>query len=510
MPPIIPVAEFAPDQPDLTSSGSEAVFNVVPVTAQSYGPLPKHQAFSSALTSRCQGGLAVGDSSGTVRVYAGDAEKLYRLSAPGTTPADVSKVGGYTTSEVLPWSFTVYGQRIIATNFNDPPQGYLEGTSALFSDLITSGVTSLKAKYAAIIRNWLFLGNTTDSTYGAQPQRVWWSAINDPTNFPTPGTQAAANNLSDFQDQPGPHGQVMGIAGNLGTADGAAFYERAVWRIVYTGLPDIFTFIPAEGVRGLLASGGLNQFGSSVAYPTEDGFYDFDGSNSIPIGKGKIDRFFYNDLQPAYIDRISSCADPSRGLLIWAYPGVGASNGNPNRLLIYSKAFNKWTATEASAVEIEYILRGATFGQTLEGLDAFGTVDSLAYTMDSAVWAGNRSVLAAFDTNHQFGYFDGLNMAAKIDTADFEPSAGRQTALNRVRPLIDSTSATVSCASRDNIAAALNYTPAQVQEPNGSCSLRGRGRYHRLRTQTAEGEVWNQCNGVDVEEFTPVGRVGGR
>lgn len=508
--PIIPVPEFAPDQPDLPSVASDTVFNVIPTTPTSYGPLPSHQPFSSALTARCQGGITASDNSGTVRVYTGDATKLYRLPSPGTTPADVSKVGGYTTSSVLPWSFTIHGQRVIATNFNDPPQGYLEGTSALFGDLITSGTTSLKAKYAAIIRNWLFLANTTDATYGNQPQRTWWSAINDPTNFPTPGTQAAANALSDFQDQSGPHGQIMGIAGNLGTADGATFFERAVWRIIYTGLPDIFSFVPAEGVRGLLASGGLNQLGANVAYPTEDGFYKFDGSNSIPIGKGKIDKFFYNDLQQSYIDRLCCCADPVRGLLIWAYPGVGASNGNPNRLLIYSDAFNKWTATEASEVEIEFLLRGATFGQTLEGLDAFGTVDSLAYSMDSPVWSGNRSILAAFDTAHKYGYFDGASLPAKIDTQDIEAITNQQSRINRARPLIDLSTATLATASRDQVSSAVSFSVPQLQETNGSCALRARGRYHRLRLQTASGASWNQFSGIDFEDVKPVGGVGGR
>ena len=374
---IVPVPEFAPDQPDLPSISSDTVFNVIPVTDSSYGPLPSHKAFSSALTARCQGGITVSDNSGNVHIYAGDATKLYRITSPGTTPADVSKALGYSTSSVGGWSFTSYGSRVIATNYNNVPQSYVEGSSTLFADLITSGVTDIKAKYAAIIKNWLFLANTTDGTYGAQPQRVWWSAINDPTNFPTPGTTTAANNLSDYQDIIGPHGQVKGIAGNLGAADGAAFMERAVWRIVYTGMPDIFTFVPAEGARGLLVSGGLNQFGSNVAYPTEDGFYMFDGANSTPIGKGKIDKFFYNDLQTGYIDRVSCCSDPSRGLLVWAYPGQGASNGAPNRLLIYSAAFNKWTATELNAVSVEYLLRGATFGTTLEALASFGTLDRL-------------------------------------------------------------------------------------------------------------------------------------
>lgn len=503
---IIPIPEFAPDQPDLPSKSSDTVFNVIPVTEVSYGPLPSHQPFSTALTARCQGGLTASDNSGNVRVYAGDASKLYRIASPGTTAADVSKVGGYTTSSVGSWSMTVLGQRVIATNFNDAPQGYLEGTSALFANLITTGETSIRAKYATVIKNWLFLANTSDATSGNQPQRVWWSAINDPTNFPTPGTATAANNLSDYQDTPGPHGEIKGIAGNLGTADGAVFFERAVSRIIYSGLPDIFSFIPAEGARGLLVSGGLNQFGSEVAYPTEDGFYLFDGSNSSPIGKGKIDKFFYNDLQTAYIDRVSSCSDPSRGLLIWAYPGVGASNGNPNRLLIYSRAFNKWTVTEASTVTIEYILRGATFGKTLEQLDAFGTVDSLPYSMDSSVWSGNRSILAAFDASHKYGYFDGMNLAAKIDTTDLEVTPGFQSRLNRARPLIDLSTATLAVASRDKISSAVAFGSAQSQESNGSCALRAQGRYHRLRLEAPSGASWNQFSGIDIEEAAKLGR----
>lgn len=503
---IIPIPEFAPDQPDVPSLSSDTVYNVIPVTDISYGPMPSHQPFTSALTARCQGGLTASDNSGNVRVYAGDASKLYRIASPGTSAADVSKVGGYITPSTSGWSFTVLGQRVIATNFNDAPQGYLEGTSALFSDLITSGVTSIKAKYAAVIKNWLFLGNTTDAISGNQPQRIWWSAINDPTNFPTPGTATAANNLSDYQDILGPHGEVRGVAGNLGTADGAAFMERSVWRIIYTGLPDIFSFVPAEGARGLLASGGLNQLGSNVAYPTEDGFYMFDGSNSIPIGKGKIDKFFYNDLQSGYIDRISCCSDPSRGLLIWAYPGAGASNGNPNRLLIYSQAFNRWTATEAGAVQVEQVLRGATFGTTLEALDSFGTIDSLAFSLDSPVWTGNRSVLAAFDTNHKYGFFDGPNLAAKIDTSDLEIAQGFQSSLKRVRPLIDLSTATIATSGRDKISSSSSFGTAVSQESDGSCALRSRGRYHRMRLQTASGDSWNQFSGFDITDASKLGK----
>lgn len=504
--PIIAVPEFAPDEPDVPSATSDTVFNVVPLSNVSYGPQKTHVPLSTAITNRCQGALSISDTSGNVKLYAGDSTKLYRTGVPGTTLADVSKVGGYVTGSQANWNFTIYKNRVIATNGTDAPQSFVEGTSSVFADLITTGVTGLKAKYCAIVRNFLMLGYTSDPADGTQSQRAWWGKLDDPSTFPTPGTQAAANALSDYQDMTGTHGEMRGILGNLGAADGAFFFERGVWRAVYSGLPDIFDFVPAEGARGLLASGGLNQYGARCAYPTEDGFYMFDGSNSAPIGKQKIDRFFTNDLQSNYLDRISSCSDQARGLMVWAYPGVGSVNGNPNRLLFYSEPFGRWTVTEANAVQIEYLMRGAIFGTTLEQLDAFGTIDSLPFSLDAQQLQNNRSVLAAFDTSHRYGYFNGVNLPATVSTSDFEPRQGSQTKVTRVRPLIDSKAATVASAGRDAISDAVVYGKEKRQEPNGSCSVNSRGRYHRTRVKTQLGDNWTQISGFDVESGAPVGK----
>jgi hypothetical protein len=303
---------------------------------------------------------------------------------------------------------------------------------------------------------------------------------------------------------PGPHGKLQAIAGNLGTANAGIFFERAVYRAIYVGLPDIFDFLPAEGARGLLATGAMAQYGDTAYYPSEDGFYAFDGSNSAPIGKGRVDTFFYKDLQSSYLDRISSVADPARGLIFWAYPGAGSSNGNPNRLLIYSPVFNKWAVTAANSVQIEFLMRGATFGKTLEQLDTFGTLDALPFPLDSQVWAGGRSVLAAFDVNHKYGYFDGANLPATVDSTDFELAPGNQVTVHRARPLVDLSTATLAVAARDKISQSVVFGTAQAQEPNGSCSVPrpyNRGRYHRGRIQTQLGDVWSHISGIDLEEF---------
>lgn len=509
--PIVPAAEFMPDMPDVPAGAStDTAFNVVPLTPVSYGPLPSFAAYSTALNARCQGAISVTDTSGNARVFAGTSSKLYRMTSASTTPADVSKVGGYTTSASGFWDSTIFGSRVIFTNFTDAPQSYVEGSSALFADLIGTGTTDLKAKCVATVKDWVVFGNTTDGTFGNQPQRVWWTNINDPTTVPTPGTTAAFTGLSDYQDIPGQHGALQRIAGNLGTSNAGVFFERGVWRMIQAGLPDIFDFVPADGARGLVAPGAMTQLGGIAYLRSADGFYAFDGSEMVPIGKGKVDQFFKNDFQPNYLDRISAAADPTTGLIAFAYPGMGSTAGQCNRILFYAPWLNRWAATEANAVTIECLLRGATFGVSLDNLNSYGTIDTLPYTLDSPVWSGGLSVLSAFDTTHKFGYFNGPNMAAKVDTSDFEMFAGQQSVVNRVRPLVDSTGATIASCGRDTISAMPSYSTANAQEANGSVAVRSRGRYHRFRTATASGASFTHIGGVDVEDAQAVGGVGGR
>lgn len=503
---VIPIAEFAPDMPDLPSGTSDAVYNVVPVTVASYGPQRNLSSYSAALTARCQGGISMRDNAGAVRVFAGDATKLYRMPDGTTTFADVKKVGGYSTSSEINWSFTQFGLNVIATNYNDPPQSYVEGSSALFADLITSGTTSLKAKYSSVVKDFLVLANTTDGTYGTQTQRVWWSAVNDPTNFPTPGTSAAYTALSDFQDLVGEHGEINGIAGNLGTADAAVFLERAVYRMVYSGMPNVFSFAPAEGAIGLIAPGGLTQFSGMAYYIAEDGFRVFDGSSSRAIGKNKVDRFFYNELDSAYLTRVTSAVDAARGLIFFGIPTTG-SGGVVNRLYIYNVYLDRWTITEIDAVRLEILLRSATFSTTLEQLDSIATLDALSYSLDSQVWIGGRNRLAAFDTSHKFGYFDGSYLAAKVDTSDYEVIPGRQSLVNFVRPLTDTASATVATATRDRLQDALSYSSESAINRTGLAPVRARGRIHRARITVPASTDWNYISGIEVEDAQALGKV---
>lgn len=320
------IAEFAPDRAPTDPTSSDNIVNVSPRTKDSYGPFSDMAPFSSALAARCQGAAGFTDSSGNINVFAGVATNLYQLSSANATWTNVSKsAGAYNCLSDELWSQALFGARVLFANISDPIQSFVLGSSSAFADLAAAAP---KCRYLAVVKNFLVAANTYDASGGFQTQRVWWSALNDPTNWPTPGTASAAIVQSDYNDLPGDMGWIQGIVGNLGTADGAIFFERGVWRMVYNGPPNIFYFFPAEGVRGTPAPRSIVRLGSVAFYLGRDGFYVFDGTNSKPIGVNRVDKWFYTNVDKNYIGRVCGVADPINNQIIWSWPDGNASNGN--------------------------------------------------------------------------------------------------------------------------------------------------------------------------------------
>lgn len=501
---IVPVSEFAPDMPVLPGASSDGVFNCLPRTPLSYGPWLSLTPISSALTARCQGTATMQDTSGNVRVFAGDATKLYRLSS-GTTFADVSKVGGYSTGATERWSFGLFGNRVIATNYTNNIQSYVEGTSSAFADMIASGITTLKARYCATVKNFFVVGNTVDGTFGTNPQRVWWSAIEDPTNFPTPGTSGAAAVQSDYQDVVGPHGWLMGIAGNLGNADAALFFERAVYRMIYVGPPAIFDIRAAEGIVGCPAPGSIIQFRSTVFYLGEDGFYQFDGATSRPIGKHKVDRWFFDNVDQSKIGRVNASVDPVQPIIYWAFPTQGASDCN--RILAYNWAVDRWSATDADAVTVQVLFRSLTLGYDADSVDGiFANADAANVLNDSREFTGGRLVMSAFNSSNRLCYFNGPALAATVETQKAQIFDGKQAMVNKVRPIVDGGSPVVAVSVRETPTGTETYgADTSIEARTGEAPVRARGRYMNARIKTTAGSTWSHISGIDITDVVPLG-----
>lgn len=516
---IVPFGEWLPDQPQFQNQGAATIKNVMPLTAKSYGPVPSPTVYSGALTARCQGSYSFQDASGSVHVFAGDANRLYQLTA-GSAPnfSDISKSTGgpYSTAALagalLPnapaWSMTSFGERIIASNYADNVQTFLCGTDTKFSDL-SAGAP--KARFAAVIRDFLMLANTSDATNGAQPRRCWWPAIGNPTSWPTPGTNAALQVESDYQDlEQSDLGEITGlIGGQLSSADGAAFCERGIYSIQYVGSSGgIFSFIVAQGAAGTRAPLSIvrrrlqTQLAGNRAvayYLGEDDFFAFDGAYSVPIGAQKIAATFFNDLAAQYASIVVGGTVPTLPIVYWLYCSAsGLGSGLYDRMLLYNITLQRWSLCDLTATPAEWGTLALAPGFTLDALNAFGTIDQLPAMLDSGYYAGSTSILAAFDQNHKLNFLNGPALAPTVETTELQPTPGRRTKILSARPLCDGGVPSIAIGTRDRLIDAVTYQAAIPVDVIGECPQRITGRYVRARLTLPAASSFTHLQGIDL------------
>src|SRR5690606_4805944 len=124
------------------------------------------------------------------------------------------------------------------------------------------------------------LGDIDNGT--AYPYAVQWSAIDNPTDWPTPGTSQARTVQAGFQYLDSSHGAVTGITN--GQFSGLIFQKTGITRAQYIGGDLVFQFNTFEFTRGLWAPRSLIQIGQVAYFIAADGFYATDGQTVTPIG----------------------------------------------------------------------------------------------------------------------------------------------------------------------------------------------------------------------------------
>lgn len=486
---IIPFGEYTPDLPKLGNTGATTAKNVIPAKA-GYKPLNSLTTYSNALTAYCRGAFSAMDSTGNVSSYSGDATKLYRLI--GTTQTDSSKSGGYSLAVDSYWEFAQWGNTCIATNFDNPMQVITLGGST-FADLAAGAP---RARHISVVRDFVFVGNTYDSTDGNVPNRVRWSALNNSTDWTVSATTQA-----DYQDLQGNGGWVQSIVGG----DRALiFQERAIWMATYVGSPVVFNFDAIEEARGAFCPRGVIKVGEIVYYIADDGFYAITGGQSVPIGFGKVDKTFLADINDSYLHRVTAAAIPDEKVIMWSYPGAGSTDGTPNKIILYNWASQKWAHAEFNH---QILLRSMSVGTTLDGLDAISSsVDALAFSLDSKVWMGGKLQLSAFNTSNQQAYLTGTALDATIETGEFQPEGieGYRSEITEVMPIVDGGIHTVQMGTRETQASSIVWGNVSTENSSGICPVRSNARFHRVRTNITGS--FTDATGVKLESYSAVGK----
>ncbi len=488
---IEPVGPFVPDMAALNPGVAMVAKNVIPAQA-SYRPFPAFAAVSGAITGRVQGAMSARESaSGQIYNFSGDDKNIYKLDSAGITWSDVSRtVGGdYATSPDGFWTFSQFGDYIIACNGVDDNQFYDLGTSTEFDALAGSPPG---AKYSAIIRDFVVLGGI-----GTNQNRVHWSGINAPDDY-----VPSATTMSDYQDFP-EGGRVQGIAGG---DVGIVFCERAIYRMAFEGPPLIFRFDKIATSLGCRAPRSIASYEGLTFFLAYDGLYMIRGASElVPIGSEKVDRWFFDNVDLSKVDRITGAIDPNNKIYILGFVSPGSSVAD--KALIYH-----WPTGKFSYAEFEHeMLYSASRqeGVTIDGLDAVAaTIDELPFTIDSLFYSGVGQIdLAAFNDSYRMGFFDGANMEATVETGDFQLTPGRKSLLRGVRPIVEGafSAPSVVVLYRDLAHETLSSTAASAATSTGFCNTRVNARYHRGRIVVPNGADWSHIVGIDDVKFSAMG-----
>ena len=381
-------------------------------------------------------------------------------------------------------TFTQFGEYVIFSNGVDAPQYYLMGTSSVFANLsaiVTAG-TAPTFRVSGVVRDFLVTGNISGAT-----NRIQWSGINDIATW--------SGKQSDSQDLPGSGGQVVAItSGEVGYV----FRQNQIIRMDYGGGSVVFRLSVISPNRGAIYGRTVCQDNRQIFFYAEDGFYQINGDQIMPIGVEKVNRYFDLNLNKAFSDRICAAVDPFNQLAMWLFPSTSNTantTGICDKIIIYNYATKKWSLAEASASTIFSQFVGA---YTVELMDIISqNLENINAALDTDFWSGGQVLLGAIDSDYKASIFSGTANECEIETAEIEGFPGARTNIQGVRPIVDAT-ATVTVKTRERLADDESESTSVSMRDSGINPVRKSGRYIRANVKVPSGTTFTHAQGIDL------------
>lgn len=474
----LPFIDWMPDLAPIDLGGINDVDGAYP-KQNSYSPWRSLVNFSDALNSACIGAMAARDVDGNTSLFGATTTKLYIFSNSASTWTDATRtLSAYAVPTNEFWGLAQFGANVIAVNITDPPQKYVLGSSTQFEAL---GGSPPSARHIAIVRDFVVFGNLTGGA-----NEVQWSGFNNSESWTAGVNQSDTQEFFDV-------GQVQAVVGG---EVGFVVCEQAISRMTYVGGDVIFQFDQLEYGRGTQAPRSVIRYTAGFFYYGRDGFYYFNGQSSEPIGNEKVDRWFKDNADPAYLATIVGAYDPLRKLIMWTFASISAPAGVHDMLIFYNPNVQggKWSKATQS---LEYIAQTTSPGYTLEGLDTVSSsLDALTVSLDSPQWAGGNLSFIGFGTDHKAGTFSGATLALTLTTQEKNQYQGGFLFVSEGTPIVDSSSATITMATRSRFADSISYTSAYSMMSNGVVPVRARGRTFFGKMSIAAGTEWTHAEGI--------------
>lgn len=145
--------------------------------------------------------------------------------------------------------------------------------------------TSIYGLCVATVRDFVVLGGMDTDRYS-----IRWSAISDPTDWPTPATDDARSKQSGSQAFPTRFGYVTAISS--GDFYAYVFQERGITKMTYVGGDVVFSFDTFEEDRGCYRQGRIVQIDDKVFFQSDRGYHVLENDQITDIGYGIVDDSF--------------------------------------------------------------------------------------------------------------------------------------------------------------------------------------------------------------------------
>ena len=296
--PILPIPDYRPDVSDYEGAHTQTRSSTCIPRGDGYGPFPDFTVFTSALPAACRGFLLRPQGR---RLGLGLRRHVDQALQCSTTPTfawtDVSKSGG--TYSALPgtdqWQFAQFNNFVFAVQINTAVQVFDLTSSSAFADL---GGSPPPARYIAVVGRFLVLSGLGSST----PYRIQWSGLNATTTW-TPGS-----NQSDLPGLPRwRHRARRGRRRIRHRLPGCLHPPLDLC----AGLAGVFQIERITEEKGIFAPLSMVRAGDRVFYISPDGFQMIaPGGYPQPIGKERVDRTFFADVDTGNLQLCIGASDP--------------------------------------------------------------------------------------------------------------------------------------------------------------------------------------------------------
>jgi len=565
--PLLKLNEWLPDTSDYENDTAHAIQNVIP-RGDGYGPFPSFAAATQAMPSACRGAFYALKSDGTVQVFAGTSNGLYRLNNTDLSWIPVSRIANCTISNASPGVVTyansfadqepiVFGagsgtlpSQIVAGTvyYAKSPSGSSFNVSATPGGTAIntsggSGTVNVTSHYASLSSNaqWQFVqtGSLVWATQANEPLQVFdlssATAFSNSLGSPPQAAYISVvgrflvlsgllsqpyriqwSGLNNFNASTSWDNVTLGsnyqdfpdggiVRGVAGGEFGIVFQDQAMRRMSYIpGSAIIFQIERISDQVGLFAPYSIVRAGSTIFFYSNQGFQKID-----PGG-------FPQQIGREKVDRtfLNDLDRTSLQLMI------GASDPRTTRVYwayksgagsagVYDKIMGYDGALArffTITISGEYLLGISQTGLTLENLDTISSsIDALTLSLDAYSTAVQPEI-AQFDITHKQGFFRGSNLEATLESAE-QGTDGQRIHIDGFRPITDAASFYGSCSSRETQQA----TPGQTAEiainsRTGRCDFHLSTRYSRFKGRIPAGTNWTYCAGVEPS-ISPDGEV---